>query len=75
MPDETRIGNFLLEDLLGEIRAAWEDKMPPVWGLVARANEPCREVLGAQGFGEVEAEGDYDLWFRKRGLAVDWRRG
>ncbi|HEY4812862.1 MAG TPA: hypothetical protein VIH71_17580 [Solirubrobacteraceae bacterium] len=73
MPDETRIGAFLIADILAEIKLAWDDEMPPVWAIVAKGNTPCHEVVEAHGFGIVEAtEGDYDLWFRQRGLDPAW---
>lgn len=76
MPDRTPIGDHLLEDTLQEIEKAWANEiMPPVWATVDSANERCHEMLGMHGFGRVEVDGkSYDIWYRQRGLSLDWRR-
>lgn len=76
MPDGERIGEFLVDDTLSEIMLAWDGEMPPVWSLVARANQPCHEVLESHGFESVKAErGKHDIWYRQRGLDPEWWRG
>jgi hypothetical protein len=73
MPDGARIGVFLVEDTLNEIQLTWAGKMPPVWSLVARANQPCHDVLESHGFENVKADhGKHDVWFRPRNLDPDW---
>jgi ribosomal protein S18 acetylase RimI-like enzyme len=74
VPDGSRIGECILEDLLSEIQGAWESQMPRVWAVVDSKNEPCQRLLGNCGFSIVKAEeGSMDMWVRRAGLDPEWR--
>jgi ribosomal protein S18 acetylase RimI-like enzyme len=75
MPDDSRVGEFLLEDLLLQIQSDWDDEMPAVWAMVAIDNTPCNRLVDAFGFVNVPADvGGYDIWYRQRGLDPEWWR-
>jgi hypothetical protein len=77
MPDGiTRIGTFLLCDVLAQVEDLWGDPMPYVWGAVHRNNKRCQRLLSKHGFYSVRNGDPSNAYFvHLRNAELPWSTG
>lgn len=74
LPDGRRVGEFLLDDALEVVHRVWGGgSMPPVWALIAPANQASHDLFANRGFGHIPDgphTDNHDIRLRGRALPL-----